>query len=77
VVDGVYSIFASWYKVIKAQKIRLEKIDLENKMDENLQKSIHGHVQKCIKMFKWSCYKKGDKMQNNPTVKRPKSLVYD
>jgi hypothetical protein len=49
--------------VIKIQKLRSEKNDLEKKMDENLQKWIHGHVQKCIKMFKWSCYKKGDKIQ--------------
>lgn len=34
----------------------LKEFDLENTMSGKIQKWIHGHVHKCIKMLKWQCF---------------------
>jgi hypothetical protein len=54
-----------WHRVIKAHKLGLQKINSYIQIHEKLQKWDCEHIQKCIKIFKWSHYKNGGEMQKN------------
>ncbi len=61
--NGTCYVCAIRHRVIKAHKLKSQKFNLENKINGKLQKRIHGHAWKCIKMFQWSFYKNGGEMQ--------------
>ncbi len=48
-------------KIVIPKKKKLKK----KKTSEKIQNWIYGHVQKCIKMFKLTCYKYGGEMDKN------------